>query len=106
MTKLFVGGLSYSLTDKEVEELFAQFGAISSVFIATDKFTGRSRGFAFVEMEDDNAAQTAISQLNNTEVAGRNIIVSVARPKEEFQGGGNNFRRDNRDNRGDRGGRR
>lgn len=115
MTKLFVGGLPYSVTGEELKGMFAQFGAVLSATVITDKFSGQSKGFGFVEMEDDQAAQTAISQLNDSDMNGRKIAVSVARPREERpQGGG--FNRGGgfgggRDNRGgggfnrDRGGR-
>lgn len=94
MTKMFVGGIPYSTTKEQLEELFAQFGQVVSVNIVTDKFSGQSKGFAFVEMENDSEAQEAIKQLDGSDFNGRKIGVSVARPKEEFSSrGGNNFRR-------------
>ncbi len=94
MTKLFVGGLPYSVTSDELKDIFAPFGAILSATVVNDKFTGRSRGFGFVEMDSDEEAQKAIQNLNESEVSGRKIVVSVAKPREErpSQGG---FRRDN-----------
>lgn len=83
MTKLFVGGLPYSTTNEELQSMFASYGNIISAAIITDKFTGQSKGFGFVEMESDEAAQKAISELNETELNGRKIGVSVARPREE-----------------------
>lgn len=98
MTKLFVGGIPYAWTNQQLEELFAKYGPITSVFIPTDKFSGRSKGFAFVELENDELAHQAIEELNTVEVEGRKLGVSVARPREERparSGGGGNFRRDN-----------
>ncbi len=116
MTKLFVGGLPYTSTSEELKNLFTPVGAVLSATVIIDKFTGQSKGFGFVEMENDTEAQTAINQLNGTEVGGRSIIVSVARPKEDRPSrdrfsGGNSFRGgfdNNRQGSGgrDRGGRR
>ncbi len=109
MTKLFVGGLPYAWTNAELEELFAKFGPIASVFIPTDKSTGKSKGFAFVELEDQ-VAEEAIQELNGMDVEGRKIGVSVARPKEERpdgggrSAGGGNFRREGGFQRGGAGG--
>ncbi len=93
MTKLFVGNLPYSTTNQQLTDMFAAIGTVASATIVTDKYSGRSKGFGFVEMEDDDQAQTAITQLNNTAIEGRNIVVSVARPKEERPQG--DFNRDN-----------
>ncbi len=71
------------MTEGELEELFAKFGAVLSAKIIMDRETNRSKGFAFVEMEDNEAAQEAIEQLNNKDVGGRNLRVNEARPKEE-----------------------
>ena len=70
------------MTEDDVEALFAEFGAVSSVKIITDKYSGRSKGFGFVEMDDDAAAQTAIDALNDSEQEGRNLRVNQARPRE------------------------
>ncbi|MBI2219496.1 MAG: RNA-binding protein [Candidatus Rokubacteria bacterium] len=86
--KLFIGGLSYNTTTEELRELFAQVGSVVSADIATDRFSGRSRGFGFVEMESDEDAQRAIAQLNGREVAGRRLSVEISRPKAEAAGGG------------------
>lgn len=83
MKKLYVGGLPYSTTDPEMKELFAKYGAVSSASVLMDKFTGRSRGFGFVEMENDAEAQAAIDALNGTDFGGRKIIVNEARPLSE-----------------------
>lgn len=86
---MFVGGLPYSVDSKKLEEMFAAFGAVVSAQVITDKYTNQSKGFGFVEMSNDEEAQAAIKALNDTEVDGRRINVSVARPREERpQGGG------------------
>lgn len=88
MTKMFVGGLPYAVDSKKLEDLFAAFGAVVSAQVITDKFTNQSKGFGFVEMSNDDEAQKAIQELNDSEVEGRRINVSVARPREERSGGG------------------
>lgn len=80
--KLFVGGIPYRTTDAELEELFSQAGDVVSVFIPTDRETRRPRGFAFVEMADEAAAQKAIEMFNETDMGGRQIVVNMARPAE------------------------
>ena len=70
------------MTEDDVEALFGEFGAVSSVKIITDKYSGRSKGFGFVEMDDDAAAQKAIDALNDSEQEGRNLRVNQARPRE------------------------
>lgn len=87
--KLFVGGLPYSVTDRQLEELFSQVGVVSSATVITDRETGRSKGFGFVEFENDGEADEAIKKLNETEVEGRKITVNVARPREERPARGN-----------------
>ncbi|MEO0075088.1 MAG: RNA-binding protein [candidate division WOR-3 bacterium] len=82
MSKLYVGNLPFSTTDSDLNTMFAKHGNVTSVNIITDKYTNRSRGFAFVEMESEEAAQKAIAELNNTEVDGRKIVVNMARPQE------------------------
>ncbi len=82
-TKLFVGSLAWSATEDDVRAAFEQAGEVVSVAIPTDRETGRSRGFAFVEMADEAAAKKAIETLNETEIAGRSIIVNEARPRED-----------------------
>ena len=88
MTKLFVGSLPFSMTEDELHQLFAAHGNVASAKIIIDRETGRSRGFGFVEMPTDSEAQTAIAALNNSNVAGRAIVVNVARPMENRGGGG------------------
>lgn len=82
-TKLFVGSLAWSATEEEVRSAFEQAGEVTSVTIPTDRETGRSRGFAFVEMADEEGAKKAIETLNETEIAGRSVIVNEARPRED-----------------------
>ena len=79
---IYLGNIAWSMTEDAVEALFAEFGTVSSVKIITDKYSGRSKGFGFVEMDDDAAAQTAIDALNDSEQQGRNLRVNQARPRE------------------------
>jgi len=80
--KIYVGGLPYATTERQLEELFAQHGSVQSARIITDKFTGRSKGFGFVEMATGQEAQSAIQALDGTEYEGRNLTVNEARPQE------------------------
>lgn len=80
--KLYVGGLAYSVTDKELEETFASQGKIVSAVVIKDRDSGQSKGFGFVEMEDITEGQNAIKELNGKEISGRAIIVNQARPQE------------------------
>jgi len=86
--KLYVGNLSYSVTSQNLEEMFGAFGAVRSAQVINDRDTGRSKGFGFVEMEDDNAAREAIKGLHETEHDGRPLTVNEAKPREERGGGG------------------
>tara|TARA_B100001971_G_scaffold112809_1_gene103811 strand:+ start:1465 stop:1719 length:255 start_codon:yes stop_codon:yes gene_type:complete len=79
---IYLGNIAWSMTEDAVEALFAEFGTVSSVKIITDKYSGRSKGFGFVEMDDDAAAQAAIDALNDSEQDGRNLRVNQARPRE------------------------
>lgn len=81
--KLFVGGLPWAVDDAELQEVFAPYGEVTSARVVTDKFTGKSRGFGFVEYATDEQAQAAIDALNESELGGRTIHVNVARPKGE-----------------------
>ena len=85
---IYVGNLSWNLKDQDLSNLFATHGEVASAKIVTDKFTGRSKGFGFVEMTNDDQAQAAIAALNGSEVDGRNIVVNESRPKPEGGGGG------------------
>jgi len=92
--KLYVGNLSYETTEAKLSELFGAIGEVTSVSLITDRMSGRSRGFAFVEMADQTAAQEAINQLNGRDVDGRAIKVNEARPKRDDRGGGGGGSRD------------
>ena len=86
--KLYVGNLSYSAKEDELRELFGEYGEVSSVAVITDRETGRSKGFGFVEFADDKAGQAAIEALDGKEVGGRALKVNEARPRESGGGGG------------------
>jgi RNA recognition motif-containing protein len=86
--KLYVGNLSYNVDGAQLEEMFSKFGSVRSAEVIQDRDTGRSKGFGFVEMADDNAAREAIEALNNQEHDGRALTVNEARPKEARAGGG------------------
>lgn len=97
MFKIYVGNLSFDATESEVEQLFGQHGEVQSVAIVTDRDTGRSRGFGFVEMTDDAQGQAAIDAIDGSELGGRSLKVNKARPRERDQrgdGGGGGSRRD------------
>ncbi len=87
-TKLYVGNLSFSATEQDLEEVFGEIGTVESVNIIEDRDTGRSRGFGFVEMSSQEEAQNAISELDGKEVEGRNLKVNEAKPRENRGGGG------------------
>jgi RNA recognition motif-containing protein len=89
--RLYVGNLAYSVTNETLESLFAQYGAVKSAQVIMDRDTGRSKGFGFVEMADDNAARDAIKGLNETQQDGRPLTVNEARPREERSGGGGGY---------------
>jgi len=93
---IYIGNLDYVVNEQQLQELFQQYGEVTSAKIITDKFTGRSKGFGFVEMSNDGDATSAIEALNGTAMKNRNISVTEARPKEEGSG--------NRGGGGDRGG--
>jgi cold-inducible RNA-binding protein len=86
--KLFVGNLSFKLSDAELQEMFEQYGTVLSCSIPTDRDTGRKRGFAFIEMSTQAEAEAAIRGLNNKDVDGRQLAVSVSQPKPKGGGGG------------------
>jgi RNA recognition motif-containing protein len=87
MTNLYVGNISYETTEDDLRSAFTSFGAIERVNIVTDRDTGRPRGFAFVEMAEQDAAEKAIAELNGSELQGRAITVNEARPKPTHGGG-------------------
>lgn len=86
--KLYVGGLPFSISDTQLEELFAAHGTVESARVITDRMTGRSRGFGFVEMSSQEEAQAAVDALDGTELEGRTIKVNEARERGERPGGG------------------
>ncbi|HMS49925.1 MAG TPA: RNA-binding protein [Candidatus Saccharibacteria bacterium] len=93
MYKLFVGGLPFSTTDEELADLFGAHGTVASAVVVKDRETGRSKGFGFVEFENDEEGKAAEKALHNSEVGGRTVTVNEARPREErprrdFGGGG------------------
>lgn len=83
MKKLFVGSLPWATTSDELRDLFAKYGSVLRADVLKDKMTGRSRGFGFVEMENDNEAEEAIKALNNSDMNGRKLVVNEARPRED-----------------------
>jgi len=89
---IYISNLSFNVTDEDLRDYFAEYGEVSSAKVITDKFTSKSRGFAFVEMPDDEAAKKAIQELDGASVDGRTIGVSVAKPREDRSnsGGSNN----------------
>lgn len=98
---IFIGNLNYDLTEDDIREVFEEYGELSSVKVISDKFTGRSKGFGFVEMTNDDEAKKAIEELNGAEVEGRSIVVNESiEKKKDSRGGG--FRGGN--NRGGGGG--
>jgi len=92
--KLYVGNLPHATTDSELQELFTNFGTVDSAMVIRDQFTGKSRGFGFVEMSESNEAEAAIEQVNGSELGGRTLTVNEARPREDRPrgGGGGGFR--------------
>lgn len=95
-SKIYVGGLPYSATESQLNDLFAPHGTVESAKVITDKFTGQSRGFGFVEMSTAEESKRAIEALNATQLDGRTLTVNEAKPQEPRSGGGRS---------GDRGGR-
>src|SRR5687768_13497960 len=90
---IYVGNLSWQMTDEDLRTLFEQYGSVTSAKIVKDKVSGRSKGFGFVEMPDDTEAQNALSSLYDSEVLGRKIIVNEAQPKPQNGGGGGGFKK-------------
>ena len=101
MKNIFVGNLSFNTNEDELRQMFESYGQVDRVSILTDRDTGRSRGFGFVEMSSNEDGEKAIAALNGSQLGGRTINVNEARPKVERGGGGGGGGRD----RGDRGGR-
>lgn len=92
--KLYVGGLPYSVSDRQLEEMFSGHGTVESARVITDRMTGRSRGFGFVEMSSQEESQAAIASLNGTELEGRTLSVNEAKEKTSTRGGGGGGGRD------------
>ncbi len=90
---IYVGNLSWQMTDEDLRALFEQYGSVSSAKIVKDKVSGKSKGFGFVEMADENESQNALTSLYDTEVMGRRLIVNEAQPKPQNSGGGGFKRR-------------
>ncbi|KAF0092845.1 MAG: RNP-1 like RNA-binding protein [Puniceicoccaceae bacterium 5H] len=90
-SKLYVGNLSFDTDEQTLRDAFSQFGEVTDIYVVMDRETGRPRGFAFVTMGTAEEAQTAIDQMNGTELDGRALTVNEARPKENSGGGGRSF---------------
>lgn len=90
--KLYIGNLSFTVDSDQLSGVFAEFGTVDSVNVITDRETGRSKGFAFIEMSSESEAQTAIQKMNGVELGGRALNVSEAKPQENRSGGGTNRR--------------
>ena len=88
MANIYVGNLSYDAREDDLRQAFSQYGEVTSANVISDRETGRSRGFGFVEMADDNAANEAINALNGAEILGRAVKVNLARPKSDRPRGG------------------
>ena len=86
--RIYVGGLPYSTTDEDLEKLFAASGTVNSATVISDRYSGQSKGFGFVEMENEAEADSAIQALNGTSLGGRTLTVNEAKPREERSGGG------------------
>ena len=86
--RIYVGNLPFSASSDDVQNLFAEYGSVTEVHLVTDRQTGQPRGFGFVEMSDDEAADKAIGELNDKDFQGRNLKVNEARPRENRGGGG------------------
>ena len=97
--KIFISNLSFRVSDDDLKTLFDEYGAVKSAKVITDKFSGRSRGFGFVEMDNDDEAKKAIEELNQADYDGKQILVSIAKPKTETGGPRRSF---NNDRGGDR----
>jgi len=93
-TRIYVGSLPFSATDDQLLQLFTPFGEVTEAVVAIDRATNQSKGFGFIQMTDDAAAQSAISALNGSELGGRTLTVSPAKPREERSGGNRSSYRD------------
>jgi RNA recognition motif-containing protein len=86
--RIYVGGLPYSATEEDLENLFASAGTVTSATVVTDRYTGQAKGFGFVEMENDADAEAAINSLNGTQMGGRTLTINEAKPREDRPRGG------------------
>lgn len=86
--KLYVGGLAYSVDEKELETVFAEYGKVTSAAVIKDRDSGQSKGFGFIEMADDAEAKAAMAALDGKQISGRSVSVNEARPQEDRRGGG------------------
>ena len=86
--KLYVGGLAYAVTEKDLETMFAEFGTVSSAAVIKDRDSGQSKGFGFVEMSNDEEAKAAMAAMNGKDVSGRSLTVNEARPQADRSSGG------------------
>ena len=93
MTNIYVGNLSFDVSDAQLQGAFAAFGTVNKASVVTDRMTGRSRGFGFVEMAKDDEGRKAIESLNGSELGGRQITVSLAKPRQDRQSSGYGGRR-------------
>ena len=93
--RIYVGGLPYSATEEDLENLFSSQGVVKDATVITDRYTGQAKGFGFVEMDDDDEADKAINALNGTQMGGRTLTVNEAKPREDRprSGGGGRLRR-------------
>ena len=94
--KLYVGSLPYTLSEEQLKDVFVPYGAVVSVRIVTDKFTGKSKGFGFVEMEGPDSAQKAIDAVHGSDVGGRTLVVNIAHPEQKRTGGSGGFQNSDR----------
>ncbi|MCH8317766.1 MAG: RNA-binding protein [Bacteroidetes bacterium] len=81
---IYIGNISFTMTEEELEKTFAEFGKVASVKVITDKYSGKSKGFAFVDMENDGEGDAAVEALNGKDIGGRNVKVNKAYPKKEY----------------------
>jgi len=91
--KLYIGGLAYSVTEQDLEALFAEHGKVTSSAVIKDRDSGQSKGFGFIEMADDTEAKAAMAALNGRDVSGRSIVVNEARPQEDRRSGSGGYRK-------------
>ncbi|OAM88300.1 RNA-binding protein [Termitidicoccus mucosus] len=90
-SKLYVGNLSFNTSEADLRDAFGAFGSLTDVFVATDRETGRARGFAFITFDTAEASQLAVQKMNGADLGGRTLTVNEAKPKEAMGGGGRNF---------------